>query len=479
METLIRDLRFGLRLMSKRKAITAAAVVCLALAIGATTVVYTIVDGVLLRPLPYDDPDELFLVSNRFPAQDIPEALLSGGEFTDLLDQSERFESLAGLIPWYFNLTEGEDPLRLVAARLSSHMFRMLGASAAMGRTFDADEVKTDAAVTVLSHGLWKRRFDSDPEIVGRKILLDQRPYTVIGVMPETFRFMIAKTDLWVPLVVNPNVPRHIRGVRVIGRLKNGATPIQAQAELDAIASRFTESFPNVYPPGSGYGMNLKSLNDYTVGAVRPTLLALLGAVTLVLLIGCINVANLLLAQATTREREVSVRAALGAGRWTLLRQMLTESVLLASMGGVIGVLLARWGLGAIKSSQAARIPQLHQIEIDLRILLITLAISLFTGIACGLIPAFRGARANLFAVLKEGGKTSSDSKSHPIRNSLVVVQIVFALVVLLCAGLMVRSFNHLQKVDPGFRTENILTIQISLPRAQYPTPPQQAAFST
>ncbi len=478
MDTLLRDLRFGLRLMKKRKAITAAAVVCLALAIGATTVVYTIVDGVLLRPLPYEEPDELFLIWNQFPNQGISETLLSGGEFTDLGEQSERFETVAGLIPWYFNLTEGENPERLVAARLSSHMFRMLGTNAAMGRTFDPAEVENNASVTVLSHELWKRRFDRDPNIVGRAILLDESPYTVIGVMPESFRFMITNTDLWVPLVVNPNVPRHIRGVRVIGRLRDDTSRTQAQAELDAIAGRFAESFPGVYPLESGYGMTMQSLNDNVVGSIRPTLMALLGAVTLVLLIGCINVANLLLAQATTREREVSVRAALGAGRWTLLRQMLTESVLLAIMGGSLGILLARWGLEAIKNTQATRVPRLHQIDIDLRILLISLAISIVTGVACGLIPAFRGARTNLFGVLKEGGRTSADSKSHPVRNTLVIAQIVLALVVLICAGLMVRSFNHLQKVDPGFRKDNVLTVQMFLPRNQYPSPRQHAAFS-
>ena len=477
METLRNDLRMALRVLFKRPQMTVAAAICLALGIGATTVVYSLVDGVLLRPLPYRNPDQLFVLWNQFPGQGIPKTLVSGQELLDLDEQATSFESIVGMIPWYFNLTQGEDPERLVGARVSPETFQTLGASAAQGRVFGPEEARQGASVVILSHALWQRRFQGDPGVVGQSVSLDEQPYTVIGVMPESFRYLLGNTDIWVPLVVNPRVPRHLRGVQVVGRLAPGTTRERAQAELDTIAERFVSSHPNAYPEGSGYGMTLSPLFEEIVGGVRTTLLALLAAVTLVLVIACTNVANLLLAQATTREREIAVRAALGASGWRLVRQLLTESVLLAVVGGVFGVIASHLGLSAIKSMQAANMPRLHGIQIDLRILLFALGLSVATGLLFGLVPALRGLRLDLFSTLKEGGRTSADSKSHPLRHGLVVGQVALALVVLIGAGLMIRTFSKLQQIDPGFQTEGVLTAQIYLSPRRYSQPHQQAAF--
>ncbi|RMH16881.1 MAG: ABC transporter permease [Acidobacteria bacterium] len=478
MDTLLNDLRFTLRTWRKRPLVTVAAILCIALGIGAATVVFSLVDAVVLRPLPYRDPDRIFLVWNRFPNQGMPRSPASGVELGDYQEQNRSFSHLIGFIPWYFNLTEGDYPERLVAARVSYDTFQMLGVEAALGRTFSAEEEGRGEPVAVLSHALWQRRFGGDPGIVGRTISLDQRPCTVIGVMPEDFTFLIENVELWVPLVVNPRIPRQLRGVQVVGRLADGVTPEQAQADLDAIAARLQQEYPTIYPESSGWGLELMPIHEQLVGDVRPHLLALLAAVLLVLLIACANVANLLLAQAASRDKEITIRAALGAGRRRLIRQLLSESVLLAVAGAALGLLVAHWGLRAVVALQLGNIPRLAQAAIDGRVLLFTLLVAVATGILFGLAPALAGTRRDLASTLKEGGRTSAGGGRGMLRAALVAGEIAVALVVLIAAGLMIRSFQRLQQVDPGFRSSGVLTVQLNLPRNAYPQRHQRLALA-
>lgn len=478
MQTLLRDIRFAFRLIVKRPLPSFAALACLALGIGATTVVFSLVDGVLLRPLPYHQPDRLFAVFTSFPDQGVTAGPVSGLELLDLEEQNRSFEQLVGYIPWYFNLTGVDDPERLVGARVSSQMFRMLGVSPARGRIFEAAEEQREEKVAVLSHALWQRRFGGDPGVVGQRISLEQEPYTVVGVMPESFRFLSETAEIWVPLEINLRVRRDQRGVSVVGRLASGITPQQAAGDLDAIASRLASEYAQFYPEGSGFGLTLQPLHETLVGDLRPVLLALLAAVGLVLLISCTNVANLLLAQATIREREITLRAAIGAGRGRLVRQLITESVVLALVGGAIGSVLAYLGTSLVVRFGVGALPRLSEVSVDARVLAFAFAVSLATGILFGLVPAIRATRGRLVDVLKEETRGSTGGAGSALRSALVVGQIALALVVLIGTGLLLRSFQSLQRTDPGFRTDQVLTAQFFLPLQRYFQRPQRIAFS-
>jgi len=472
MERLLRDLRYALRVLTRRRALTAAAVLCLALGIGATTVVFSFVDAVLLRPLPYPEPERVMMIWNEFLLKDLPAIPSSGQEFEDHRRDDRAFDAVAGAIPWNFNLTTASgDPERIVGGRVSAALWDVLGTETLMGRTYDESEEKTQASLAVLGYDLWQRRFGGEPNVVGTTLELDGTPYEVIGVLRRDFRFPVFEADLWVPFTPNPAVPRRARGVRLVGRLAPGVTPEQAQSELDRIAAQWQQQYPELYPEDAGWGIHLQPIREQMSGDVRPLLLALFAAVLLVLLIACANVANLLLAQAAARGKEISLRTALGAARGTLVRQLLTESLLLGLAGGVLGVTFAFFGQRALVALDLGDVPRVAAVALDGRVLVFALLVSLATGLLFGLAPAWSAFKPNLVENLKEGGRSGSMAGARsPLRSALVVAEIALALVVLVGAGLMLRSFQQLSAVDPGFRTSGLLTAELALSPRSYPT---------
>lgn len=482
MTSLLRDLRFAGRMMRRKPGFTAAIVLCLALSIGANTAAFSLLNAVLLRHLPYRDPERIVMVWNRFLRQDQPKLELSDLEFLDLRDQVQSLADVATTRPGLFNLTGDGEPELLVGVRASANLFRLLGVEAEVGRTFLPEEDQPGHGdVVVLSHELFTRRYGSDPRVVGRKILISDKPYTVVGVTPRDFYFRRKPRDLWMPLVLDraEPTPRDQRYLEVFARLKPGVTLQRAQAELDGIAHRFASDHAEAYPADSGYGMTLIPYPEEVVGAVRPSLLLLSAAVGLVLLIACANVSNLLLARSTTRGREIALRAALGAGRGGLIRQFMTESLLLALCGGLLGLLLTAWGVKTVTALELSQIPRLDEVSIDGRVLGFTLLISLLTGVAFGLIPALQVSRTDFRHALQEGSKSSAGTRRRFARQLLVVLEVAVALVVVLGATMMVQSYRQLQRVDPGFQTDDILTLEVFLPTAKYAEPHQWTAFFT
>lgn len=477
MTSLVRDLRYGLKVLARRPLLTGAAIVCLALGIGANTVVFSLVNGILLRPLPYAEPDRIVMVWNQFLRAGVTRAPSSGKELLDYRDQNRTFEQVAGLLYWYFNLTSEEVPERLVGGRVSASLFPLLGVEARRGRTFLPEEETQSARVALLSHDLWQRRFGGDPDLIDRSIGLAEIPHTVVGVLPRDLQYPLSAVDVFVPWTPNLANPRTRRGAQVLARMKPGESLATAQADMDTLAARFRQDHPEVYPADSGWGLKVAPLHEEVVGDVRPQLLILAGAVTLVLLIACGNVANLLLAQATIREREIALRAALGAGPLRVVRQLVTESLLLAALGGTLGLLLAYWGSRAVVALDLGELPRLDQVAIDWRVLVFTFAVSLVTGLVFGALPALRAGRKDLHGTLKEGGRSAAAGGGHVLRRALVAAEIALALIVLVNAGLMIRSLSYLQGLDPGFRTRSMVTMQMFLPRAKYPERHQRVSF--
>jgi len=472
MERLLRDLRYAVRVLGRRPVLTTAAVLCLALGIGATTVVFSFVDAVLLRPLPYPQADRVVMIWNQFLLRDLPEYPSSGQEFEDHRRVDRAFDAIAGVIPWDFNLTtESGSPERIVGGRVSASLFEILGSEPLLGRVFNDREESTQVAVVVLGHDLWQRRFAGDREVIGTTLALDGTPHEVIGVLPRDFRFPVITADLWVPFTPNPAVPRRARGVRLVARIAPGFTAEQAQAELDRLAAQWQRQYPDAYPEDSGWGMWMQPIREQIAGDVRPLLVALFGAVVLVLLIACANVANLLLAQAAARSKEIALRTALGAGRGALTRQLLTESLLLGLAGGVVGVVLAFFGQRTLVALEVGDVPRLAAVSVDLRVLLFALSVSVATGVLFGLAPAWSTLRPNLVEALKEGGNAAVGDGRRPVRTALVVGEIALAVAVLVAAGMMLRSFQELSAVDPGFRTEGLLTAELALSTRDYPPP--------
>ncbi|HMB53254.1 MAG TPA: ABC transporter permease [Thermoanaerobaculia bacterium] len=472
MERLLRDLRYALRVLGRRPMLTVAAVLCLALGIGSTTVVFSFVDAVLLRPLPYPEPDRVVMIWNHFLLRDLPEFFSSGEEFLDHRRDNRAFDEIAGVIPWDFNLTTDDgNPERIVGGRVSASLFEILGSDTLTGRVYDDEEESTQAAVVVLGHDLWQRRFGADPDVVGKTLALDGLPHEVIGVLRPDFRFPVISADLWVPFTPNPAVPRRARGVRLVGRIAAGQTPEQAQAELDRLARLWQQQYPDVYTEDSGFGIHLEPIREQIAGEVRPLLVALFAAVVLVLLIACANVANLLLAQAAARGKEISLRTALGAGRGLLTRQLLTESLLLGFAGGVVGVVFAFFGQRALVAMDVGEVPRLATVSLDLRVLGFAFLVSLVTGLLFGLAPAWSALKPNLVEALKEGGKAAVGDGRGPLRSALVVAEIALAVAVLVGAGMMLRSFQELSAVDPGFRTDGLLTAELAVSGRDYPPP--------
>ncbi|MEK6299557.1 MAG: ABC transporter permease [Acidobacteriota bacterium] len=490
METFLHDLRYGSRMLLKRPGFTAVAVLALALGIGANSAIFSVVNGVVLRALPYKDPEALMMVWNRRPLLQAQAGMnefpVSAADFVEWRDQNQVFEQIAAFHTQPFNITGAGEPEFLGGVRSSAGLFSLLGVEAKLGRTFLPEEDQPGAGhVVILSPGLWERRFGSDPQIIGQKLTLNDEPYTVIGVMPPGFQFprkgempagyqFPRQADLYTPLAWTPaqvgNRGRNF--LAVVGRLKPQVGIAQAQAGMHEIAERLTQQYPQF---NSNKEVFIVPLHQQVIGKVRTALLVLLGAVAFVLLIACANVANLLLARAASRQKEIAIRTALGASRWRVIRQLLTESVLLSLAGGTLGLLLAMWGIDLLLAISPANLPRVDAIGVDGRVFGFTLAISLLTGIVFGLVPAIQASKPDVNEALKEGGRASSVSHNR-FRGALVVSEVALSLVLLIGAGLMIRSFVRLLNSSPGLDPENVLTLDVGLPRTKY-TGPQQVAF--
>ncbi|MDQ3685032.1 MAG: ABC transporter permease [Acidobacteriota bacterium] len=483
MTTLLQDLRYGFRMLLKNPIFTVVAVVTLALGIGANSAIFSVVNTILLRPLAYKDPDRLVLINHNYPKLDL-KASVSAPGYAHYRDNAQSFSSVAALTGWNVNLTGEGEPERLQGTAVTANLFSTLGAEAARGRVFLTEEDQPGRnRVVVLSDQFWQRRFGGSPDLIDKTITLNGESYTVVGIMPPSFQFgreIGQIVDLWSPIAFTPdqlattNLTNEY--LSVIARLKPNVSFGQAQAELDAIATNLRQQ----YMPGmdsSGWNLALQYMNELVVGDIRPALLVLLGAVGFVLLIACANVANLLLARSAAREKEFAIRAALGAGRWRTIRQLLTESVLLALIGGGLGLLLATWGVEVLMAINEGKIPRAHEIGLDANVLTFTLVVTLLTGIIFGLAPALQVSKNNLHDTLKEGGRSGSAGTRRSVRNLLVVTEMALAVVLLVGAGLLIRSSLGLQQVNPGFQPQNVLAMQLSLPDYKYREPPQRDVF--
>jgi predicted permease len=474
MRTLLQDVKYGLRMLSKAPGFTLIAVLTLALGIGANTAIFSVVNAVLLAHLPYKQPDRLVMVWLTNSQKHYDRSPVSGGDFAEWKAQNHVFSGMATSTDELYTLTGVGAPELLISYDFSAGYFRIAGVMPELGRTFTDDEDRPNGPnVVVLSDPLWRRKFAADPKIIGRSITLSGKPYTVIGVMPATFK-LPATVQLWTPIGIGSKYDGNYKQqfIRVIARLKPGVTVEQAQAEMRSIEERIAREHPDT---DGGSTVSLQPLRTLIAGDVRTPLLVLLGAVGFVLLIACVNVANLLLARAAGRRREIAIRTALGAGRMRLVRQFVTEGLLLALAAGTAGMILAYWGTGfllAIFPNNIANldIPQITAIPLDGRVLLFAMFATLLTGIGFSLGPALRAARANVNDTLKEAGTTSSSSRGEGrLRNALVVSEIALAIVLLAGAGLLIRSFGHLLSGDLGFNSDHLLAMEVFLPSNRYP----------
>jgi predicted permease len=491
---MLKDIRFALRQLLKQPAFTAIAVVTVALAIGATTAVLSLVNGLLVRPLPYREPQQLVLLLQHFKSQNLDRIPVSPPEFKDYEMRAHSFEKLGAFGYTNFNLAGEDKPERIPGATVTAGVLPLLGVSPLQGRFFDAQECTLGRDnVVIISARLWQHRFNSDPQIVGKKLLLDGKNYTVVGVMPATFDFPLqlfnlgnggqfgGRAEIWKPLAFT-NAEMKQRGSRsyaIIGRLAGGTSVVQAQSEIETLNAQMRLEHPNNYSQDNSFGGDVLQLQALAVARMRPALFILLGAVFLVLLIACANLTTMLLARAAAREREIAIRVALGAGRLRLLKQVFTESVLLALIGGTAGVVLALWGIELLKTIGAQTVPRLREVNVDLVVLGVTAAICVGTGIMFGLAPGLVSARQELTEALKEGGRSSTGgARRNRLRNGLVIAEVALALVLLSGAGLLLKSFARLQNVNPGFNPRNALTFEISLPKVQYPNDPSIIRFN-
>jgi putative ABC transport system permease protein len=483
MQTLLQDLRYGARMLLKRPGFTLIAVITLALGIGANAAIFSVVNAVLLRPLPFKDPGRLVWVWGTVPKSG--QANHSPVEFLAYQAQQTSFTEMAAYRNMAFTVTGGGEPEYVQGVIVSPNYFSMLGVPAARGRVFQPEDVRPGASrVAVVSYDLWQKRYGGDPSLIGRSFTINGESATVIGVMPPDFQTNLS-VNLWLsPRQIAPDYQMNYRGdtlamreshyLRVMGRLKPGATIQQAQAELNAVASRLERE----YPDQAGHGARVVSLQELAVSDVRLTLLTLFGAVGLVLLIGCANVTNLSLARATSRYREIAIRAAVGASRFSLIRQLLTESVLLSLAGGLAGWLLASWGVELLLSLSPGGALRLHEAKLDTTVFFFTLGVSVAAGVIFGLAPALAASKTDLVSALKEGARgASSGAGRNPLRQGLVVAEVALALVVLIGAGLLVGSFARLVVVKPGFDPNNLMTMWVALTSERYGTATANTRF--
>ena len=474
---MLKDIRYGLRSLIKHPTFTIVCIVTLALGIGANTAIFSVVNAVVLRPLPFQDGDRLAVVWTTKDSNQ--EQALSFADYNDLKNQTKTFSSVGGASPlWNFTLTGSGEPEPLQGMYVSASLFELLRVAPARGRNFTSDEDRVGGTpVAIISHSLWQRRFGGDQNILGKPMTVSGVNATVIGVMPAGFQVLDPAAELWLPLSQNQfaSSGRQVRLLSVVGRLADGLKPAAAGNELNTIASQWAAQYPDT---NSGVGMRVVPMHAQVTGKVRPALLLLLGAVGLVLLIACANIINLMLVRSASRRKEIAVRAALGAGRRRLLRQLLTESITLSLLGGGAGILLGSWGVQALLALNPMSLPQYNQIRVDFTVLGFTLAASILTGIVFGLAPAWQTLKFDLTTALKEGGRTAiADRGQRRVSSALVIAETAMALVLLIGAGLLLKSFAHLLDVKPGFNTENILTMQLGLPNAAYQEPQKRAAF--
>jgi putative ABC transport system permease protein len=475
----IQDLRYGLRALVARPAFTLIAVLALALGIGANSAIFSIVHTILMQPLPYRAPERLVMLWHTYPQLNLPQATLSVPSYLEYRDNAGVFESVAARQGWSVNLTGAGEPERVQGARVTANFLKTLGVQVARGRDFLAEEDRPGSErVVLLTDGLWRRRFGADPATVGSLVSLNGEAHTVIGILPPGFSFF-QLTDLLKPIAFTPeqmNPTNHgFEFLTGVARLREGMTPAQARAGLDTLQARLRTEFYD-----QGWGVVMTPLLEQIAGDVRPMLYILLAAVGCLLLIACANVANLLLARGTSRQKEIAVRAALGAGRGRIVRQLLTESVLLSVAGGAAGLFVGFWGLrallAAVPRGQLQTVLVGREIGLNGTVLLFTLAISVATGVLFGLAPALAAARPDLSGVLKEGGREAAGGR-HRMLGVFVVSQVATAMVLLIGAGLLIRSMERLRAVDPGFRPEGLLTMRVFLPQARYAEPAQINGF--
>jgi putative ABC transport system permease protein len=471
------DLRYALRQLLRAPGFTAVALLTIALGIGACTAIFSVVNTVLLRPLPYPESDRLVVVRETNPPQ-FPEFSVAPGQYFGWLAQSSSWESLASSRSGTYNLTGRGEPQRVIAERVTANHFATLRVRPALGRDFRAEEdVPGQENVALLSHGFWQRQLGGRPDVLQQTITLDGQPFTVIGVMPAWFRRQ-ARTEVYTPAAYTA-ADREQRGghyISVFGRLKAGVTLEQARSEMAVIADRMARQYPDT---NKGWGVRLTPMLEAAVRDVKPVLLALMAAVGFLLLIACANVANLLLARATGRAREIAVRGALGAGRGRLVRQLLTESLLLALLGAGLGVAVAHLGIAGLMSLAPESVPRFQEVSIDLGALGFSAALACLTGVAFGLVPALQATRHELSETLKQAGRGAGESgRRHRLRGTLVVAEMAIALVLLVGAGLLMRSFVRLQQVDPGFDPRQALAVRVSLPDKKYDGDEEKALFT-
>ncbi|HLJ51423.1 MAG TPA: ABC transporter permease [Bryobacteraceae bacterium] len=468
MSTLTQDIRYGVRMLGKNPGFTSIAVIAMALGIGANTAIFSVVNGVLLQPLPYAQPDRLFRLGETSP--DFTSMSVAYPNFRDWKDQSQSFSSLAAVRWEEYDVTGGSQPEHVSAKMVTTNFFRTFGINPTLGRNFDAHTDRLGAApVVMISGGLWARRYGSNPSVIGTQIILNGGSYTIVGVAPADFQFE-GKADVYTLLEQWDDLMARSRemhpGIYVVGRLKPGVTQAQAQSEMTAIAAHLANAYPK---SNSKHGINIVPLSRIVIGNVRPTLLVLLGAVGFVLLIACANVANLLLARFTQRQKEIAIRSAMGAGHRRIVRQLLTESVLLALAGGIAGLAIARWGTKAVMAAVPGGLPRMENIRMDGWVLAFTLGVALLTGIVFGLAPALQLSAVDLHDMLKEGTRGSSAGRRR-LRSLLVVCEVAAALVLLAGAGLMLRTMWSLSGLNPGFTPDHVLTFSVGLSPANITT---------
>lgn len=481
MEILMQDIRYGIRILVKRPVFAALAVLTLALGIGANTAIFSVVNTVLLKPLPYKEPERLVVLSERQTGINLNQQPVSVPNFTDWKEQNQSFEQMAMMRAVAANILIAGEPEQINGLRVSAELFQLLGIKPESGRDFLESEGRPGGeAVVIIGHGLWQRRYGSDVSVIGGSINIDGRNHTIIGVLPRGvkypgLRYPDAGADIWIPLIPLQNeLVRGFKGCRVIARLKSGVSIKEADTELNLIAERLEQQYPDF---NTGWRTEVTELDEQVVGRVRTALWILFGAVASVLAIACVNVANLLLAQASARRMEFAIRTAFGASRWRIVRQMLTESALLSLIGGTLGLPLAIWGVPLLAGIDASRIPRFEEISLDQKVLLFTIAISLVTSLIFGLFPALKFSSNRFTETLKEGRRGSGAAAQNRILNFLVVAEISIALVLLVGAGLMIRSFLSVREISPGFNPQGLLTMGVSLPPSKYKDQQQQIIF--
>jgi predicted permease len=478
METFAQDVRYALRTMRRTPAFTAAAVLSLAIGVGANTAIFSVASALLLRPLPYRDADRLAILWNRSPGLGITEDWFSTAQYFDIKSAQSGFDDVAIAIGANYNLTGDGEPERIGTIRVSSNLLPLLGVGPVLGRFFEPSEDSPGRmGAAILGHGTWVRRYGTDPGVLGRTLMLNGQPYVIVGVLPESFSLPrevmptlggAEDAEVVLPLPLGPEAPtfRGREDYNILGKLKRGATVTSVQTEMDVLTARLRTEHPDLYPPNGGLTFGVVPLGEQVVGDVRRPLTILVGAVGFVLLIACANVANLLLSRALARQNEIAVRSALGAARMRIVRQLLTESLLLAFAGGALAIVLAYWSLQGIRALGTASVPRLGEISINGQVLLFTIGISIVSGVLFGLAPALRlsriGARAICF---QPGGRGARTPRSASL---LVAAELSLSVILLIGAGLLVRSFAHLQRVPPGFNPDGVLTLEVTMSGRKY-----------